>query len=89
MIYKNCINTFNWETKNKKCKTVLSERIKSDVVIIFTYLFVNIDTQITFANWSEPLFYIFFEFNEVTQPTFTCSKSAIETLEKAVIYVQS
>ena len=67
MIYKNYIHIFNWKTKNKKCKTAYSERIKYEVVIIcFTYLFVNIATQITFVNWSEPLVYIFFEFNEVS-----------------------
>ena len=67
MIYKNYIYIFNWKTKSKKVKTIFSERTKSEVVIIwFTYLFVDIDTQIRFVNWSEPLVYIFSEFNEVS-----------------------
>ena len=34
--------------------------------MILTYLVANIDTQTKFANWSEPLVYIFFEFNKVS-----------------------
>ena len=48
VVYKNYIYIFNWKTKNKKKKTVFSKRNKSAVVIIWlTYLFVNIDTQIS------------------------------------------
>ena len=61
MIYKKYIYIF------KKCETVFSEWIESEVVIIcFKYLFINIDTQVTFANWSEPLVYTFSEFSEVS-----------------------
>ena len=61
MKYKNCIYILNRETKNKNCKTVFSKRIKSEFVIIwFTYLFVNMDTQITFANWHKPLVIIYY-----------------------------
>ena len=61
MIYKKYIYIF------KKCETVFSEWIESEVVIIcFKYLFINIDTQVTFASWSEPLVYAFSEFSEVS-----------------------
>ena len=58
---------FIWKAKNKIYKTVFSKRIKSeDVIISFTYLFVNIDTEITFASSSKPMVYIFSEFIEVS-----------------------
>ena len=67
MIYKTIFTYLTEKLKTKKCKTVFSERIKPEVVIIwFTYLFVNIDTQTTFANWSEPQVYIFSEFIKVS-----------------------
>ena len=67
MIYKNYIYIFNWKTKTKKCKISFRERIKSKVVTIwFTYLFVNIDTQIKIDIWSKPLVYILSEFIEVS-----------------------
>ena len=77
MIYENYICIFNWKTKNKKRKTNFSERIKSEVVIMwFTYSFGNIDSQITFVNWSEQLVYMFSKFNEVS--AFICSGSEFQ-----------
>ena len=67
MKYKRYICILNWKARNQKYKTIFSKQIKSEVVIMwFTYVFVNIDAQITFGNCSELLLYIFFEFNKVS-----------------------
>ena len=67
MKYKRYICILNWKARNQKYKTIFSKQIKSEVVIMwFTYLFVNIDAQITFGNCSELLLYVFFEFNKVS-----------------------